>query len=87
MIFIYEYTWKVWVYFMWYKSETFVKFKVWKTEIENQTRRKIKCLGSDNDTEYIYSKFIGVAFDQDTLHSTQDTTIKWCSKKDEYNNS
>jgi len=31
-------------------------------------------------------RVVGVAFDQDTLHSTQDTIIKWCSKKDEYNN-
>ena len=48
---------KVWVYFMRHKSETFAKFKLWKTEVENQTRRKIKCLRSDNGTEYTDSKF------------------------------
>ncbi|KAI5317980.1 hypothetical protein L3X38_037687 [Prunus dulcis] len=44
--------WKVWVYFMKQKSEVFAKFKEWKTEIENQTGRKIKYLRSDNGGEY-----------------------------------
>ncbi|KAL6319820.1 hypothetical protein AAG906_036883 [Vitis piasezkii] len=47
----------VWVYFMRHKSNTFAKFKLWKTEVENQTERKIKCLRSDNGTKYIDSKF------------------------------
>ncbi|KAL6314291.1 hypothetical protein AAG906_018985 [Vitis piasezkii] len=34
---------------MQHKSETFAKFKLWKTEVENQTVRKIKCLRSDNE--------------------------------------
>ena len=40
-----------------HKSETFAKFKLWKAEVENQTKRKIKCLLSDNGTKYTYSKF------------------------------
>ena len=48
---------KVWVYFMRHKSETFSKFKLWKTKVENQIRRKIKCLRSDNGTEYTNSRF------------------------------
>ena len=55
--FIDDYSRKVWVYFMQHKLETFAKFKLWKAEVENQTRRKIKCLRSDNDTEYTDSKF------------------------------
>ena len=43
---------------MWHKLETFTKFKLWKIEVENQTRRKIKCLGSDNSIEHIDSRFI-----------------------------
>ncbi|KAL6341882.1 hypothetical protein AAG906_038127 [Vitis piasezkii] len=39
------------------KYYTFAKFKLWKIEVENQTRRKIKCLRSDNGTEYTDSKF------------------------------
>ncbi|RVW73560.1 Retrovirus-related Pol polyprotein from transposon TNT 1-94 [Vitis vinifera] len=46
------------VYFMRHKSEMFAKFKVWKAEVENQTGRKIKCLKSDNGTEYTNSEFM-----------------------------
>ena len=42
---------------MWHKSDTFSKFKLWKSEVENQIGRKIKCLKLDNGTEYIDSKF------------------------------
>ena len=51
--FIEDYSRKVWVYFMRHKSKMFAKFKLWKAEVENQTRRKIKCLRSDNGTKYI----------------------------------
>ncbi|RVX07400.1 Retrovirus-related Pol polyprotein from transposon TNT 1-94 [Vitis vinifera] len=34
---------------MCHKSEIFAKFKLWKVEAENQTRRKIKCLKSNNE--------------------------------------
>ncbi|KAE8669591.1 hypothetical protein F3Y22_tig00112230pilonHSYRG00138 [Hibiscus syriacus] len=40
------------------KSEVFEKFKLWKAEVENQTGRKIKCLRSDNGTEYTDSQFL-----------------------------
>ncbi|KAE8680998.1 hypothetical protein F3Y22_tig00111356pilonHSYRG00195 [Hibiscus syriacus] len=33
-------------------------FKLWKAEVENQTGRKIKCLQSDNGTEYTDSQFL-----------------------------
>ena len=55
--FIDDYSQKVWVYFMRNKLEMFAKFKLWKAEVENQTRRKIKCLRSDNGTEYTNLKF------------------------------
>ncbi|KAL6316840.1 hypothetical protein AAG906_022510 [Vitis piasezkii] len=38
-------------------KEMFAKFKLWKAKVENQTGRKIKCLRSDNGTEYTDSKF------------------------------
>jgi transposase InsO family protein len=43
--------------FMRHKSETFTKFKLWKAEVENQTGRKIKCLRSNNGTEYTNDEF------------------------------
>jgi len=41
-----------------YRSEVFSKFKVWKAEVENQTGRKIKCLRTDNSTEYKEVEFL-----------------------------
>ena len=46
------------MYFMRHKSKTFVKFKCWKAEMDNQTERKIKCLKSHNGTEYTDSRFM-----------------------------
>jgi hypothetical protein len=36
---------------------TFAKFKLWKTEVENQTGKKVKCLRTDNGTEYTNDEF------------------------------
>jgi transposase InsO family protein len=58
MSFIDDYSRKAWVYFLENKSEVFVKFKIWKAEVKNQTRRKIKCLRTDNGTEYRDGNFL-----------------------------
>ena len=39
------------------KSETFNAFKVYKAEVENQLRKKIKVLRSDRGGEYFSSEF------------------------------
>ena len=49
---------KAWVYFLKNKSEAFAKFKIWKAEVENQIRRKIKCLRTNNDTKYRDGDFL-----------------------------
>lgn len=41
---------KVWAYFLKHKYEVFIKFKLWKAEVETQTSRKIRYLRSDNVT-------------------------------------
>jgi hypothetical protein len=41
MIFIDDFSIKVWVYFMRHKSKTFAKFKLWKAKVENQTGKKV----------------------------------------------
>ncbi|GJR43097.1 kinase-like domain, phloem protein 2-like protein [Tanacetum coccineum] len=46
-----------WVFMMKHKSEAFKKFKLWKILIENQTRRKIKHLCTDNDLEFCSREF------------------------------
>uniref|UniRef100_A0A2N9FN54 Integrase catalytic domain-containing protein n=1 Tax=Fagus sylvatica TaxID=28930 RepID=A0A2N9FN54_FAGSY len=58
MSFIDDYSRKAWVYFLKNKSEAFAKFKIWKAEVENQTGRKIKCLRTDNGTEYRDGDFL-----------------------------
>jgi transposase InsO family protein len=40
------------------KSEAFAKFKIWKTEVENQTGMKIKCFRTNNGTEYKDGDFL-----------------------------
>jgi hypothetical protein len=42
---------------MWHKLEMFAKFKLWKVEVENQTRKKVKCLRTDNGTKYTNDEF------------------------------
>ena len=50
--FVDDFSRRVWVYMMKSKDEVFETFLVWKKMVENQTRRKIKVLRSDNGTEY-----------------------------------
>ncbi|KAK4397597.1 hypothetical protein Sango_1596300 [Sesamum angolense] len=46
------------IYLMRYKSETFVRFKEFRLEVENQIGRKIKTLQSDQDGEYLSGEFL-----------------------------
>ena len=57
VLFIDDFPMKVWVYFLKHKSEMFKNFKIWKAEVENQTKRKVKYLRSDNGTEYTDGAF------------------------------
>jgi hypothetical protein len=57
IIFIDDFSIKVWVYFMWHKLKMFAKFKLWKAEVENQTGKKVKCFGANNGTEYTNDGF------------------------------
>jgi hypothetical protein len=50
--FIDDFSRKVWVYFMKYKSEVFTIFKQWKMDVENQAGSKGKYLRYDNGLEY-----------------------------------
>lgn len=57
LLFIDDFTRKTHVYFLKTKNETFDKFREYKAEVEKQTSRSIKCLRSDNGTEYCNGKF------------------------------
>ena len=55
--FIDDPTRKVWVYFLRSKSNVFVTFKKWKTEVENHTGMKVKSLISDTRGKYSTDDF------------------------------
>ena len=55
--FIDDYTCKTHIYFLSAKSEAFEKFKEFKASMENNTKRRIRILHSDNRTEYINKSF------------------------------
>ena len=57
VLFIDDYSRKSWIYFLRAKSETFDRFKEFKTLIENQTGRHIRILRSDNGSEYESNEF------------------------------
>jgi transposase InsO family protein len=50
--FIDDATRKIWVYCIQQKSDVFDTFKKWKTLVENETGKRLKCLRSDNGGEY-----------------------------------
>lgn len=45
------------VYLLKHKFETFVNFKNWKVNVENQTGQKVKYLHTDNGLEIYNAKF------------------------------
>ena len=48
---------KVWVFFLKQKSDVFSTFKNWKTMIEKQIGRQVKCLRADNGLEFCSDEF------------------------------
>jgi len=53
LTFVDDFLRKVWVYLLRQKNETFSMFKKFKALVENQTRRKIKKLRTDNGLEFV----------------------------------
>jgi hypothetical protein len=61
LLFIDDFTRKTHVYFLRNKSETFDTFCIYKQEVEKETSKSIKCLRSDNGTEFcnrIFAKYL-----------------------------
>lgn len=52
-----DYSRKVWLYMLKSKDQTLNKFKEWCAEVENTTNRKVKCLRTNNDLEFVSSEF------------------------------
>jgi transposase InsO family protein len=57
--FIDDFSCKTWIYFLKTKDEVFSRFQEFKALVENQTRKKIKVLRSDNGGEYTSKEFEG----------------------------
>jgi hypothetical protein len=58
IIFIDDYSRKMWLYLLKSKDEVFNKFQEFKAEIENLTNKKIKTLRIDNEGEYTSKEFV-----------------------------
>ena len=58
LTFIDDFSRKIWVYFIKYKSETFLKFKEFKAKAEKQSGNFIKVLRADKGGEYEPNEFI-----------------------------
>ena len=58
--FIDDYSRKVWINFLRSKDEAFQSFKEWKQLVENQTRKRVKCLRTDNGLEFCNKAFDGL---------------------------
>ena len=56
--FIDEFSRYCWDHFLKHEYEVFDLFKVFRALVENQSRRKLKILISENGGEYVKSKFI-----------------------------
>lgn len=52
LTFIDDFSRKVWIRFQRSKDEVFDHFSEWKILVENQTKKKIKCLRTDNGLEF-----------------------------------
>jgi 5'-3' exoribonuclease 2 len=52
LTFIDDHSRKTWIYFLKVESEVFKRFQEFKALVENQTRKKIKVLWSENGGEY-----------------------------------
>ena len=57
MLFVDDYTIRMWIYFIKFKSETFECFKNLKTLVENEKDSKIKCLRTDRGGELTSNEF------------------------------
>jgi hypothetical protein len=55
--FIDDATRKTWVYCIRQKYDVFDTFKKWKALVENETRKRLMCLRSDNGGEYCSKDF------------------------------
>ena len=57
VIFVDDFSWNCWIYFMQKKDQTFSKFVELKALFEKETGMKVKALESDNEGDYMSNEF------------------------------
>ncbi|KAH9778870.1 Integrase catalytic domain-containing protein [Citrus sinensis] len=73
-----DYSRRVWVYVLKHKDQVFSKFKEWKTLVENQTRKKVKKLRTDNGLEFCNLQFNSYCANEGiTRHKTVRLTASY----------
>ena len=83
--FIDDYSRKTWIYFLKAKSEVFDRSREFKTLIENQTRRKIRVLRTNNGGEYTSNEFLDYCSSEGITkeHTVPYPTIEWSDREKE----
>jgi hypothetical protein len=85
--FIDDFLRNTWIYFLGKKYEVFEKFKEFKALVENQTKKRIKVLRTDNGGELRGNEFeefckkCGIERNKNTPYTPQ---VKWSCRKDEH---
>lgn len=70
LLFIDDFTRKTHVYFLQSKSQTFDKFREYKAEVEKEMNKSIKCLRTDNGSEYCNRVFDNFLKSEGIKHQT-----------------
>jgi transposase InsO family protein len=81
VIFVDDFSWKCWIFFMQKKDQTFSKFLNLKHLLRKKLDRKVKALKSDNGGEYVSNEFKnlcakeGIRWELTTPHNPQQNGV------------
>jgi hypothetical protein len=70
VIFIDDFSWMSWIFFMKTKGQVFSGFQEFKALVENQTGKKIRFLRTDNGGEYTSKEFMDFCAGESRLFLT-----------------
>jgi len=79
--FIYDFSRNTWINFLKKKPEVFNRFKEFKALVENQTKKKIKVLRTENGGEFFYTEFeefckkCGIAWQKTTPYTPKKNEV------------
>jgi transposase InsO family protein len=79
-LFIDDYSRMIWMHFLRSKGEAFCRFKVFKAFVENQSKKKLKLLRTDQEGEFLSKEFIRF-YENEGIH--RDLTAPYTPKKND----